>query len=126
MAYGDVGGSVTELVITCRTKDSGTVDIEKGQAVKLAGNYVVDNDAAAEDAVFGQALADASENGVEIPVRVKGICVFEYTGDAPTVDGQAGVVCSDTAGKVKAPSSGSGKGVNVKVDTAAAKVHVLL
>ena len=126
MAYGDVGGPVTELVITCRTKSSGTVDIVKGQAVELADGYVVDNDTDDEDPVFGQAQADSTENDDVIPVKVRGVCIFEYEGTAPTVDGVAGVVASATDGKVKAPASGNGRGVNLKVDTSAGEVHVLL
>jgi hypothetical protein len=42
------------------------------------------------------------------------------------VDGVAGIVASATGGKVKAAAEGNGRGVNVKVDTVAAKVHVLL
>jgi len=126
MAYGDVGGPVTELVITCQTPDSGDVSIAKGDAVKLTGAYVVDNATDAEDTVFGQALADASANGAAVPVKVRGICILGYTGDAPTVDGVAGILASATAGKVKAPASGNGVGRNLKVDTGAAEVHVLL
>jgi hypothetical protein len=126
MAFGDIGGSITELVITCATPASGTVDIKKGDAVKLAGEYIIDNAADDEDAVFGQALAAADGNGRAIPVKVKGICVFAYTGTAPTVDGTAGIVASETPGTVKAPASGNGVGINLKVNTAAATVDVLL
>jgi hypothetical protein len=127
MAYGDIGGTVTELAITCKSPDSGTVQIAKGDAVKLTGGYTVDNVTADQDPVFGQALAEADGNGQAIPVKVRGVCVFEYTGStAPTVDGVKGVVASDTHGKVVAPVSGNGVGRNVKVDTGANKVHVLL
>ncbi|MCK5558855.1 MAG: hypothetical protein KAJ01_10765 [Candidatus Hydrogenedentes bacterium] len=126
MAYGDVGGPVTELVITCRTKSSGTVDIVKGQAVKLVGGYVVDNDTDDEDPVFGQAQADSTENDALVPVKVRGVCIVEYVGSAPTVDGAAGIVASATDGTVKAPASGNGHGINLKVDTNASEVHVLL
>ncbi|GMU91693.1 MAG: hypothetical protein AMXMBFR4_07510 [Candidatus Hydrogenedentota bacterium] len=126
MAYGDVGGAVTELVITCRTPASGTVSIAAGDAVKLAGAYTVDNATDDEEAVFGQAMADANSNGVTIPVKVRGICIFSYSGSAPAVDGVKGVVASATDGKVKAPASGNGRGVNVKVDAGASQVHVLL
>ncbi len=126
MAFGDVGGAITELIVTCKTEASGDVAIGKGDAVKLTGAYTVDSATDAEDAVFGQALADASDNGVAIPVKVRGICIFSYTGTAPAVDGSAGVLASDTDGKVKAPASGNGMGLNLKVDTTAATVHVLL
>lgn len=126
MAYGDIGGAVTELVITCQTPASGTVNIAKGDAVKLTGAYTVDNATSAEDALFGQALAAADQNGAAVPVKVRGVCVFAYTGSAPAVDGVHGVVASATAGKVKAPASGNGQGINVKVDTGASLVHVLL
>lgn len=126
MAYGDVGGPVTELILTCKTPATGDVAINKGDAVKLSGGYVVTNATSAEDPVIGQAMADAAENAVAVPVKVRGVCVFTYTGSAPTADGVAGVLASDTAGAVKAPASGNGSGRNLKVDTAASEVHVLL
>jgi hypothetical protein len=126
MAFGDIGGSVTELVITCKSPASGNVNIAAGNAVKLTGAYVVDNATADEDAVFGQALAAATANSQPLPVKVRGICIFTYAGSAPTVNGVAGIVASATAGQVKAPATGNGKGVNVKVDTGATEVHVLL
>ena len=126
MAFGDVGGAVTELVITCKTPAAGDVSIAKNDAVKLTGAYTVDNTANDEDAVFGQALAAATENGAPLPVKVRGICIFGYVGAAPAVNGSAGVLASATAGKVKAPATGDGIGINVKVDQAAAEVHVLL
>ncbi len=126
MAFGDIGGTITELIITCKTESSGTVDIVKGQTVKLTGDYTVDNDAADEDVFFGQALADSTANDEAIPVKVRGVCAFDYVGTAPTVDGVKGVLCSDTDGKVKTPLSGNGKGINLKVDTSASKVHVLI
>jgi len=127
MAFGDVGGVVTELVITCRTPASGTISIAKGDAVELTDDYTVNNATDAEDVVFGQALADASENGLAIPVKVRGICVFGYTGETPpAVNGAAGILASATDGKVKAPASGNGVGINVKVDATNSLVHVLL
>lgn len=126
MAFGDTGGSVTELVITCRTISSGSVAIAKGDAVKLSGAYTVTNVTDAEDDVFGEALAAATENDVAIPIKVRGISIFAYTGTAPTVDGSQGVVASATDGSVKAPASGNGRGINVKVDGTASTVHVLL
>ncbi len=126
MAFGDIGGAVTELIVTCRTRESGTVSIAKNDALKLVGPYEVDNVTEAEDAVFGQAMAEAKTNGVAIPVRVRGVCLFAYTGAAPAVDGVHGVTASATGGKVKAPASGTGTGVNLKADSAASVVHVLL
>ncbi len=126
MAYGDIGGAVTELVITCQTPASGAVNISKGDAVKLTGAYTADNATDAEDVVFGQALADSTNNSEAVPVKVRGVCIFEYTGSAPTVDGQAGILASATDGKVKAPATGNGVGINLKVDTSLAQVHVLL
>jgi hypothetical protein len=127
MAFGDVGGVVTELVLTCQTVATGTVSIGKGDAVKVANDYVVSPVSDAEGVVFGQALAGAKENATAIPVKVRGVCVFSYVGDtAPTVNGVAGIVASATAGKVKVPSEGNGKGINLKVDSTNKLVHVLL
>ena len=94
--------------------------------MKLTGAFTVDNVTDDEDVVFGQAMADATENSVAIPVKVRGICVFAYTGTAPTVDGSAGILASATDGTVKVPASGNGVGINVKVDTTAGEVQVLL
>ncbi len=126
MAFGDIGGVITELIITCKTPATGDVAISKGDAVALTDNYTVTNATSAEDALFGQALAGATGNGQHLPVKVRGVCTFAYTGTAPTVDGAAGLAASDTAGSVKAPASGNGKGVNLNVDTTASEVHVLL
>lgn len=126
MAFGDTGGAVTELIITCRTPAAGGVAIAKGDAVKLSGAYTVTNATDAEDAVFGQALAAATENDVAIPVKVRGISIFTYTGTTPAVDGVKGIVASASDGAVKAPASGNGRGINVKVDAATTTVHVLI
>ncbi|MBW7864089.1 MAG: hypothetical protein GX580_05545 [Candidatus Hydrogenedens sp.] len=126
MAYGDIGGTVTELVITCRTPDSGPVSIRRGDALVLAGPYTVTNAATAEDPVFGQAMADCNRNGAGIPVRLRGICQFPYTGAAPAVDGLTGVVCAGAGGAVKAPESGAGTGLALKTESAARTVDVLL
>lgn len=126
MAFGDLGGAVTELIITCRTPDAGGVAIAKGDALKLTDAYTVTNATDAEDPVFGQAMAPATENDVAIPVKVRGISIFPYTGTAPAVDGVQGIVASATDGSVKAPASGDGQGINVKVDAGASVVHVLL
>lgn len=128
MAFGDQGGMVTELVITCRTRDVGDVSIVKGDAVRLTGAYEVSNQMASYDAIFGEALADANHNEVAIPIKVRGISIFVYDGEAPVVDGQHGVQPSYTThGKVSAVyPPGSGYGVNVKVDEANKTVHVLL
>lgn len=126
MAFGDVGGAVTELIITCQTPAEGAVAIAKGDALKLTGAYTVTNATAAEDPVIGQAMASATQNNAAIPVKVRGIALFTYTGTAPTVNGLAGVLASATDGAVKAPASGNGIGVNLKVDATASQVHVLL
>jgi len=126
MAFGDVGGPVTELIVTCRTPASGTVAIAKGDALRLSGAYEATNATAAEDVIFGQAMAASDENSAAIPVKVRGVAVFRYTGSAPAVNGVAGVLASATDGSVKAPASGNGVGINLRVDTAATEVHVLL
>jgi len=86
MAYGDVGGSVTELVITCRTAsaDYGPVHIKKGDAVTHLGDYVVTNIVTGKDqcSVFGQAMVGCEQNDTAIPVKVRGICRFRAVGRA--------------------------------------------
>ena len=62
MAFGDVGGAVTELIVTCQTPAAGTVAISKGRCGEADGRYTVDNATDAEDTIFGQAMADAEDN----------------------------------------------------------------
>lgn len=126
MSIDNLGGPVTELVLSCSTEASGTVNIRKGDALKLTGPYTVTNVTDAEDPIFGQALADAAENDALIPVLVRGVAVLAYTGAAPAVNGAAGIVASATGGNVKAPATGNGRGINLKVDEALTQVHVLL
>jgi hypothetical protein len=125
MAYGDAGGPVTGLVITCRTPGTGTVSLAPNDAVALAGSYTVTNDFTGGEPVLGASLAGADVNDAMVPVKVRGVCVFTYTGSAPPVDGVTGVVASATAGKVAAPATGNGSGVTLKVDETAHEVHVL-
>lgn len=132
MAFGDIGGPVTELVITCRTPDSGQVSIRRGDALVLAGPYTVTNAAVAGARVFGQAMADCNRNGAGIPVRMRGVCQFRYVGTIPAVDGIAGVACAGAGagagafGAVKAQESGCGRCIVLKADTEAFTVDVLL
>ena len=132
MAFGDVGGNGTELVITCRTRAMGSTVIAKGDPVILTGNYEVCAPRDHGHRVFGQAMANtddyAQAGDVEqaIPVKVCGICVFKYVGKAPKVDGWEGVLTSQDRRAVKAPEAGSGWGLNLKVDTEKSEVHVLL
>ncbi len=126
MAYGDIGGPITELVMTCRTKASGAVSIRRGDAVSLSGPYTVDNAAAEGGAVLGQALADCDRNGAPLAVRLRGVCDFPYTGAAPVPDGVTGVAASAAAGRVRTPASGTGRGIVLHTDTASEKVHVLI
>lgn len=125
MAYGDVGGPVTTLIITCKTSGDGPVDIHRGDAVKLTGPYEVSNELGEGARVFGQALADCARNDAAIPVRVRGICDFAYSGAAPEVDGLAGVV-GIGAGKVEVSGLPPAVGLVVKVDVAAQRVETLL
>lgn len=123
MAYGDIGGPVTELIITCKTAASGEVAITRGDAVKLVGPYEIDNNLTDGDRIFGQALTDCDRNAAAIPVRVRGICDFPFTGTAPTVDGEAGVVGATGVGVVQA---GTGVGLIVKVNNTDGTLEALL
>ena len=134
MAFGDLGGVVTELVITCKTPESGAVNIKKGDPVRLCGNYTVTNEPVEENdeddswlSVFGQALSDANTNGTAIPIKVRGICEFPYEGEdvfEPETDGSCGVSMGESKGKVRA--SYGDRSVIVKVDTVAKRLHVLI
>lgn len=126
MAFGDVGGNGTELIVTCRTPEDGRAVIRKGDAVVLTGNYEV-RTAGEFQTVFGQAMADASGSCEAVPVRVRGICAFRYADSTPLVDGSAhGVVTASVPGAVRKPVGDYGYGINVKVDTKKSEVHVLL
>jgi hypothetical protein len=126
MAFGDIGGPVTELVITCKSQASGDVNISKGDAVRLTGDFTVSNNTGLTDIVFGQAMADIAENNTVLPIKVRGICIFGYVGSPPRVNGEAGVLAADMAGKVKAPKASNGVGINLRVSEETQEVHVLL
>ncbi len=123
MAFGDVGGAVTELVITCKTPSDGDINIEAGDPVAISDPYTVSRPGEG-DHIFGQALATVNTHDTALPVKVRGICIFRYTGSEPTVDGATGVVPSSESGFVTASSDG--RGIIVKFDSAADTVHVLL
>ncbi|MCX8065997.1 MAG: hypothetical protein N3G21_12645 [Candidatus Hydrogenedentes bacterium] len=126
MAFGDVGGTYTELIITCRTPDSGMVNIRKGDAVKIIGNYEVTNSMNNDDPIFGQAMSDCNQPDTAIPIKVRGVCVFQYEGGVPIIDGVKGVSGSVVAGRVKSPAVGNGFGRVVKIEPGNKRVHVLL
>ncbi len=126
MAFGDIGGPVSALIITCKTPDTGDVSLQRGDAVKLTGDYEVTSSFAEGDIVFGQVLTDCVENGAAVPVRVRGICDFRYSGEVPAVDGISGVAGAVEAGLVTRSNAANATGLAVKVDSAAGTVEVLL
>jgi len=72
MAYGDTGGSVTELIVTMVAGD----DIQHGDALKLTGRYTVSREFPySGDSIYGQAIASAHK-GEHLPVKVRGIAKF--------------------------------------------------
>ena len=125
MAYGDVGGPVTELVVTCQTPASGTIAITKGDAVRLTGAYEVNNNNTDEDAVFGQAMASASYNSEAIPIKVRGIAIFPYTGESPAI-GEGVIASADYPGNVKGFFQKGHVTGNIVIKVTQDEVHVLL
>lgn len=121
MAFGGIGGAITELILTCQTPTIGVVRITRGDAVRLVGSYTVDNKAGI---LFGQAMADSNTNGQVIPIKVRGVAIFEYQESDPVVDGQQGVCCDDLG--FVANKYWSIRNINLKVDKEKREVHVLL
>ena len=113
MAFGSVLGTETWRVLSMKTPASGTIAISNGDAVKVAGNFSVDNAFSAEDTVLGEAMTSSSSNDDLISVKVSGVSLFKFTGTVPVVDGAAGVLASATDGQVKKPASGNGVGRNL-------------
>ncbi len=116
MAFGDVGGAENWRVVTARTPGSGSIDIAKGDAVKLSGGFEATNGTDAEDPVLGQAMGATTDNSAALAVGVRGVFLFRFSGVSPLVNGSDGVTASDTDGQVKKPASGSGRGLNLKVE----------
>lgn len=116
MAFGDVGGAENWRIVTAKTPGSGSISIAKGDAVKLSGGFEATNALSAEDPVLGQAMGATTENSAALAVGVRGVFKFRSTGVSPLVNGTDGVTASDTDGKVKKPASGSGRGLNLKVE----------
>jgi hypothetical protein len=126
MAFGDIGGPVSALIITCKTPDTGEVQLQRGDAVKLTGPYVVSNVFEEGDQIFGQVMADCSTKGAAVPVRVRGICDFPLYGQIPQVDGISGVIGATEAGEVVLSSAANAVGRAVKVNAEAGTIEVLL
>jgi len=103
MAFGDVGGPVTELIITCCTPEHGAVALRKNDAVVMTGRRPYEVGHAALDGVpvFGQVLADCDHNAAVIPVRVRGVLAFRYAGPAPLQGTLGLVVSAEEPGKVQ-------------------------
>ena len=124
MTYGDIGGPITELILTCRVAPAAP-PVRRGDAVALTGSYEITTSPGDGAPVFGQALSDADPGRI-VSVRVRGVCLFRYAGSVPVLDGARGVVMSATAGVVRAPASGNGSGRAVCVRPAEQIVDVLL
>ncbi|HOQ90372.1 MAG TPA: hypothetical protein PLO53_04840 [Candidatus Hydrogenedentes bacterium] len=124
MTYGDIGGPVTELILTCRVAAAAPA-VHRGDAVALTGPYEITSAGGDGAPVFGQALADADPGRI-VSVRARGVCLFRFAGTAPVLDGARGVVMSATAGVVRAPASGNGSGKAVCVRPAEQIVDVML
>ena len=70
MATGDVGGPVTELIITCRAK----VPMIKGDAVTLVDDYTVSKRLYSYP--FGQCMSDSRGFLESVCIKVRGVAVF--------------------------------------------------
>lgn len=111
-------------VIGCRVADDSEL-IEVGDAVVLVGDYEVKITGKDFRPIFGRVVNLG--NGRHVTVQVHGICVFDYEGVTPRVNGRDGVEPSPTiGGLVAATTSGCGRGINLAVDKENRKVHVLL
>lgn len=120
MAFGDVGGTIRDLVFTCEAD----CDISKGDAVALVGNYRVS--IYKGNRIFGQAMKDVNK-GDALPVKKRGVCVFTYADSdyPPRVNGVEGCCMSSTVpGEVALFHDATN--INLKVDEARGEVHVLL
>ncbi|NLN94263.1 MAG: hypothetical protein GX130_13295 [Candidatus Hydrogenedens sp.] len=127
MAFGDIGGPVTTLVLTCKAADyQGLVDIRKGDAVKLVGSYEVSNKMTNGDTVFGEALEDCSQAGTPIAVRVRGVCTFAFSGELTVPDGKSGIVGTSQAGKVRPEAGVDRRGLILRIRPAEKLMDVLL
>lgn len=110
--------------IGCDVADDSEL-IEVGDAVVLTGNYRVKITGKDFRPIFGRVTMLG--NGRRVTVQVQGICVFDYEGPTPRVNGRDGIEPSPTiGGLVAATTSGCGRGINLAVDKENKKVHVLL
>lgn len=130
MAYGDVGGAITELIITCKAKGS----IKKGDPLCLTcvAAYEVSNNFGPTSKLFGQSMASV-EDGEAIPVMHRGIAIFSYIVGvniaAAPYEPELGKPISGsdtyTGSVVGGPHDPWSVGIVLKVDEAARLVHVL-
>lgn len=125
MAFGDMGGTLNDAIITCQARGK----IHKGNAVTLTeGDFCVTNDGTVGfGPLFGQAMNDA-EDMQAISVKFRGLCEFTFP-ENHLVDRNAylGLAVSLDPGKVVSSQfAHGGLGRVLKVDEAAKLVHVLL
>ena len=127
MSSNETGGLVTQLVITCWTPASGDVDIKRGDVVVLKDDYTAGHADQAEEVILGQAFASVAGNNRPLPVLVRGVARFAYTGAAPELTGQPNALSTSAEpGKAATSEFGVGKGMALAVDEAAGTVDVLL
>ena len=101
MAFGDTGGVITELIITCQsasapTDPPGVANIAKGDLVSLIENYRVARSTLYGHPLFGEALAAVSIPNVAFPVKVRGVSRLRCVGSVSCGD----IVCSADKGAV--------------------------
>lgn len=112
------------MYLECNVADDSEL-IEMGDAVVLIGNYQVKTTGKDFRPIFGRVVKLG--NGRQVSVQVRGICVFNYEGPTPRVNGRDGIEPSPTVGGlVAATTSGCNRGINLAVDKENRKVHVLL
>ena len=73
MAFGDTGGIIVELMLTCMTSTKGEVNIKKGDALSMTGEPYGVSNSYAYAGLFGQARADSTTNSAAIAVMVRGV-----------------------------------------------------
>lgn len=94
MAFGDIGGLTSQLLITCQA----STPTKKGDPLVLVGPYVVSNEPAPPCPIFGFALDDA-EPDQAIPVFVRGTIRVRIDGARPDfIDGMQGIVMHENKG----------------------------
>lgn len=130
MAFGDVGGTLYEYLVTMKARLAQGVKIQPGDALTIVAGgafEVTNSEHFGCGPLFGVAAGAGDKDGDSICVQVRGLCVLRYAeGHLPKINGAGQALFLKGIGEVWYQAGCVGGGTVLKVDEGAKLVHVLL